>query len=360
MDTVRGYHDAGIRVAVCPSYMDQNKGIYANRDAFAAGLPEPLRRDFLGRLCDRPYSLSDYFGVIDRLLERLAPQLSAGSAALQLHPNGGQWCSDEALLGIRDYALAHGLRIHMHLLETKYQRRYAQDQWGCSFIRHYQEIGFLGPWVSFAHAVWLSDEDIALIAQSGAMVVNNPSSNLRLRSGTMPLKKLLRGGAVCALGMDGCAYDDDQDYLREMRTAMLNPGETGVNAGISPRDVMKMAVCGGAAVVGEGLAAGVIRSGAPADFVCFDLKKLGEFYMSPEVTPLELLVQRGTKHMIEAAYVGGVQVAGRSEPLKRRREEARARMRAAIEQAEAAHKPTDRSLLQAHIRAFYETWEERE
>ena len=55
-------------------------------------------------------------------------------------------------------------------IRDRYQAEYARRTWGKSFIQHYQDIGFLGPWVSFAHAVWLDEEDLQLIAASGVNV----------------------------------------------------------------------------------------------------------------------------------------------------------------------------------------------
>lgn len=130
---------------------------------------------------DKIMNMDEYFQLVEGICEDLADDIKAGWTEVQLHPNGGQWCSDEALLQMKEYALEHGMYIHLHLLETQYQAEYAKRTWGKSFIKHYKEIGFLGPWVSFAHAVWLDEEDLQLIAESGAHLITNPSSNLRLQ-----------------------------------------------------------------------------------------------------------------------------------------------------------------------------------
>jgi 5-methylthioadenosine/S-adenosylhomocysteine deaminase len=47
----------------------------------------------------------------------------------------------------------------------------------------------------------------------------NTSSNLRLRSGLPPVERFLRHGVRFGLGLDGMAFDDDEDALRELRVA---------------------------------------------------------------------------------------------------------------------------------------------
>lgn len=354
-----GYNAAGIRVILCPPYIDQNKGVYAQRDSFIASLPKDIGESFAKRIRDRILTVKEYLMLIDRLRDRLKEQIASGLVEIQLHPNGGQWCSDEALLKMKEYAVAHNMRMHLHLLETKYQRIYAKRKWGCSFIKHYHDIGFLGPFVSFAHAVWLSDDDIRLISDSGAKVINNPSSNMRLRSGVMPLKKLTEKGVVCGLGLDGCSFDDDQDYVREIRVAMLNMGQTGVNGGIDKLIPLKMATAGGAAITGGTLSSGVIQKGVRADFVCFNIKKLIKPYSDPEVSPLELLVQRGTKHTVDAAYVNGIKVYGAEACFSDKREEAERQLAEEIIRLRKAGTvlPDNSTIINA-VHDFYQGWEE--
>ncbi|MDR3295282.1 MAG: amidohydrolase family protein [Clostridiales Family XIII bacterium] len=121
-ETVRGYNDAGIRVALCPPYIEQNSLIYYGREAFLSALPADLRGEAMSLICDRPYSLDCYFEMLDRLAEKLRPQREAGMANILLHPVGGQWCGDESLLRIKAYSRTHAMPVHMHLLETRYQK----------------------------------------------------------------------------------------------------------------------------------------------------------------------------------------------------------------------------------------------
>ena len=68
---------------------------------------------------------------------------------IQVSPAGGQWCSDELIIRACEWARSRHTRVQMHMLETRYQRIYADKTWGKSFIRHLDDIGALG---RLAHA----------------------------------------------------------------------------------------------------------------------------------------------------------------------------------------------------------------
>lgn len=140
----KGYKDAGIRSILCPLYLDQNKRIYYDRDKFISDLPEPLRTNFVAGIHDKIMSMNEYFQLVEGICEDLADDIKAGWTEVQLHPNGGQWCSDKALLQMKEYALKHGMYIHLHLLETQYQAEYAKSRLpppdGCRRLNSYKNI----------------------------------------------------------------------------------------------------------------------------------------------------------------------------------------------------------------------------
>lgn len=304
----RGYLDAGVRCILCPLYLDQNKGIYLEREKFIRSLPEDTGRMFRAGIHDKLYEIEEYFALIDRLRERLKKEISDGMVEIQLHPNGGQWCSDEALLKMKEYALSHEMKIHMHLLETKYQAIYAQKQWGCTFIQHYKNIGFLGPWLSCAHMVWINGEDMDLLKEYGVVPVNNPSSNIRLRSGMFPLRELVKRNIPVGLGLDGCAFDDDQDYLREIRTAFYNMETAGAGSIIPNIIPIKMATVWGSRIADGRLSPGILSPGTDADFVCISLKELYRPYADESAGIVDLLLHRGRRETVQAVFVKGIKI----------------------------------------------------
>lgn len=354
VSAAKGYKDAGVRSILCPLYLDQNKRIYYNRNQFIDSLPEPLRSDFAAGIRDQIMSIDEYLELVEQIRDELKEEIEGGWTEIQLHPNGGQWCSDAALLRMKEHALSRQMYIHLHLLETQYQAEYARRTWGKSFIKHYQEIGFLGPWVSFAHAVWMDNEDLELIAASGAKLITNPSSNLRLRSGIFNMRRAGELDLLCGIGLDGCAFDDDQDYLREIRVAWLNNLHNGVDGDVNYLNVLKMATSKGAAVAAGKLSPGVIAQDHNADFVCISVDSIAKPYADSGLDPLALLVQRATRKSVEMTFVNGGMTWGREERFQQKESNAEEQICQIIHQLrEADSGKRDNSVILSHVHDFY-------
>ena len=185
----------------------------------------------------------------------------------------------------------YGLCGHIHCLETQgqtLQSRQYFGQDGC--IGMLRDTGFLGlPGTSLAHAVWLDDKEIAMVAAAGASIVHNPASNLRLGSGVAPLRAYRAAGVNIALGADGACSSDGQDMLEVMKlTTLLNTLDTReYRQWLEPKDVVRMATAGGYAAVDMAGKAGVLAVGAEADLCLYDLTALS---MLPLADPVGSLV----------------------------------------------------------------------
>ena len=137
--------------------------------------------------------------------------IAAAIASKQIDPAGVQWCSDEMLRRIGEAAERSGRRVHMHLLETRYQRNWADRTYPQGIVRYLDEIGLVNERVSFAHCIWLRPDEMDLIAARGATIVINTSSNFIVSSGLAPVAEMLRRGCRLAMGLDGLSFDEDED-----------------------------------------------------------------------------------------------------------------------------------------------------
>ncbi len=80
--------------------------------------------------------------------------------------------------------------------------------YGSTIPEHLRDLGYLSPRTSFAHAIWVSEGDIRLLAETGCRVAHNPASNLKLGSGIAPVRKYLDAGVPVGLGIDGANSSD--------------------------------------------------------------------------------------------------------------------------------------------------------
>src|ERR1700728_2604348 len=160
-------------------------------------------------------------------VEAIADATESAAFSVQFGPNGPQWCSDALLAAIADASRRTGRRVRMHLLETRYQRAFADRAYPEGVVLRLKALGLLSPRLTLAHCVHARPEELDLIAASGAVIATNPSSNLHLRSGVAPISEALKRGCRVALGVDASALDEDDDILREMRLGHFLHGGWG-------------------------------------------------------------------------------------------------------------------------------------
>ena len=190
---------------------------------------------------------------------------------VQYGPNGPQWCSDALLAAVAEASARTGRRIHMHLLETRYQRAYLDQAYPDGVVPHLDALGLLSPRLTLAHCVWARPDELALLAERGVTISVNTSSNLHLRSGVAPLAAMLGAGCRVALGLDGSALDEDEDALRELRLAHLLHVGTGFRVAASREKLLRAAFATGRFSVTNIDDGGVVAPGAPADLLLLEL-----------------------------------------------------------------------------------------
>jgi 5-methylthioadenosine/S-adenosylhomocysteine deaminase len=303
---IRGYRDAGIRVVFCIQMNDQNPLVYENLPSFLASLPSDLRESVQPLAVPAPIDRDAYFALYQGLYD-LYHDEQEHTIHLGLCPSGGQWCSDGLVLAMVQAAQKNGSRVHMHLLETKFQQMYAHRRWGKSFVQHLEEIGALGPWLTLAHMIWPELKDFSILSDRGVGVVHNPSSNLRLRSGIAPVDRIYAAGISLGVGLDGFALDNDQDYLRELRLAWFLGNKPGATAyQISAGDILNAGTSGGAAVsFGEDIRVGRLDTGYLADLILLDWEAVQGVWFSPGIEPVDVLLQQGSRRHIRHVMVNG-------------------------------------------------------
>ena len=171
---------------------------------------------------------------------------------------------------VGEYTAANGLRMHLHLSETEKEHNECIARHGKTPTKLFYDLGVLNTPTLAAHCVWVSDEDIALMAEKGVSAVHNPVSNLKLGSGVMPLNKMLSAGVNVCLGTDGVASNNRLDILREMQTAaILHKGVLLDPTATTASQMPRMATRNGAIAQGRE-DCGEIRIGARADMVLID------------------------------------------------------------------------------------------
>jgi cytosine/adenosine deaminase-related metal-dependent hydrolase len=151
--------------------------------------------------------------------------------------------------------------------------RYSLEHFGLTPGEYAQQLGWTGSDVWHAHCVHLDGAGIRSFAESGTGVAHCPSSNMRLGSGALPLRKLLDQGVAVGLGADGAASNDGCNLLHEARAALLLARVSESNPGaLSARAALELATAGGARLLGRD-DIGHLAPGMSADFISINVDR---------------------------------------------------------------------------------------
>ena len=178
----RAARDVGVRVGFAVSIRDRNPLIYGSSEKILTALPAEARRQ-IEAILPKPLEPKAYIAIV----EAVASAAAGPGFDVQFGPNGVQWCSDGLLAAIAEASRRTGRRIHMHLLETRYQRAWADAAHPAGVVKHLDALGLLSSRLTLAHCVWARPDELELLAERGVTIAINTSSNLHLRSGIAPV-----------------------------------------------------------------------------------------------------------------------------------------------------------------------------
>ena len=351
------YAEIGMRASYSFALRDQNRMIYAADEDFVASLPAALRAPTAAYLSAFVLPLSEQIGVFHALRARWA---DVPLLAIQIAPSNLHWLSDAALESAARMAEETRAPMHMHLLETPYQKEYARRRTGGSALAHIDGFGLVGPQLTIGHGVWMTADDVALLAERGGCLCHNCSSNLRLKSGTADLNAFLASGVPVALGIDEAGINDDRDMLQEMRLALTTHRPAG-HAAPSPTaaQVLRMATEHGAVTTPFAGRIGRLAPGMLADLALLDWRRVTWPWQDPALPLTDVLVRRAKAGAVETVIVGGVVVYHEGRFAKVDRDATLTEIARALSRPDTSAEAERRRLaaaLMEPVRDFYREW----
>lgn len=297
----RAASDVGVRVGFAVALRDRNPLVYGPSEPILAAMPQAAAEEIRSRFIRTPLPVAEQLALV----EAVASATDAPDFNVQYGPAAVQWCSDPLLRGIAEASARTGRRIHMHCLETRYQRAWADREFPDGIIRYLDSFGFLSPRLTLAHCTHARPDELELLAERGVTISVNTSSNLGIRSGIAPLAEMKARGVRVAFGIDGLALDEDDDALREMRLTHRLHGGWGFEVKVNRAETLTSAWRNGWFSVLNREDGGRIAVGEPADMILLDWAHVDEDRLAPRLDPRELLFARVTAGHIEEVIVGG-------------------------------------------------------
>lgn len=288
---MQAYADIGLRAAVAVSYTDVN---------FAASLPLELVPGLSDTLKPRrTAAVADVISHLEAFVSRWKgrhPLLSP-----MIGPSSLPRCSTELFEASVDLARRNGIGMQTHLLSGKSQVMIGKERYGGSTVEFLKRIGCLEDWASFAHSIWLSDEDVNIFGDSFAVAVHNPVSNMKLGAGIAPMPELRKAGAKIALGSDGASSADSQNMFETVKgAAILHRINHEQDDWILAEDALDMCWHGGAAAMRQKL--GRIEPGHAADLTVLHTRNM---FHAPKDQLAGQIVHSELGNSVDSVVVGG-------------------------------------------------------
>ena len=171
-----------------------------------------------------------------------------------------------------DFAQKNKLGMHVHISETKLEHEQSLQRHGKTPLAILDQYGVWERGGTAAHCVWVSDEDMDLMARKHVTAVHNPVSNLKLGSGVARVPKMLEVGVNVALGTDGVSSNNNADLFEEIKlAAMLHKGVSRDPMVVTAHQALEMATVNAARALGRNT--GVVAPGKVADLILVDFNR---------------------------------------------------------------------------------------
>ena len=353
-----------MRTAYSVYYRGQNRVVYHDDETFLSGLPADLADAVRRYLAATEITEDEYFSFFESFRESHGPEASGGLVSVLLSPSNAQWASDDFFFRTKELATRYGAAVHMHLVESWYQKEYGIRTWGKTPVAHLADLGFLGPELSCAHSVWLTEGDIELLADAGTTVCHNPSSNLRLKNGIAPVNAMITGGVNVAMGTDSTALNDDDDMLQEMRLASRLHRQPGLDRpALDTHQALRMTTANAARPTGFDGRIGVMEAGRYADMVLLDWDAMTAPYFegTGDVTAdaVNAVVYRGKSIHVDTVLINGEVVLRDGKFVKASEEAVTAELREQLSRPLEPETLSTRDMasrLIPYIHRFYDDW----
>ena len=232
-------------------------------------------------------------------------------------PHSAYMLSEEGLRATAESAASRGALVQIHVAEAALEDIAVREAHG-SVPALLAKLGMFDGRVLAAHAIHLSDSDIALFAAHGVGMAHCPGSNAKLASGIARIADLRAAGVSVGLGTDGPASNDDIDLWEELQlSAMFARLATGDSTVLTAADAFLLATRGGAAALGRS-DIGALEPGRWADLVHVDLDDPA-FACGldvPDVQLLSNLVWAAGSRRVRDVWVAGAQVIAEGESTR--------------------------------------------
>lgn len=340
------YAEVGMRAVIAP--MMSTRGLWQAIPGLYDALPEQLQATVDGMVAGP--------GEVSAEICRDALHNWSHDRArikLALGPTIPHHCDESFWHACRDLARDYDTLIQTHVAESKVQAIASQKLYGRTLTEFLDDQGILGPNFVAAHAIWLTESDMKLLADRGCSVSHNPMSNLRLGSGVAATVAMREAGVNVAIGTDTCTCADALNMFEATRLACTLSRVQGPDYTnwLETSQALEMATTAGAKALGWEGETGQIAPGFKADIVMLDLDQVTYW---PLNEPVNQIVFAETGGNVRDVMIDGRMVASGGDVVNVDVAKLRADVEAAVERQLPARETAKVTMekLAAHVGPF--------
>jgi 5-methylthioadenosine/S-adenosylhomocysteine deaminase len=223
-------------------------------------------------------------------------------------PHSGYALSRDALQRVSALVAADPMLVHTHIAEQPSEFDAVAAETGLTAVAYLDELGLLTDRTVAAHCVWVTPDDIELMAARRVSVAHCPASNGHHASGIAPVTAMREAGIRVGIATDGPASHDRLDLFDDMRTAIRLARIGAMDASVMPaRTALEMTTSEAAAAVGRP-DLGRLVAGSCADMVALDLDQPGFDPIFGDEALFDRIVWAGSPSAVRDVWVQGRQV----------------------------------------------------
>jgi 5-methylthioadenosine/S-adenosylhomocysteine deaminase len=304
--TLQAYRDAGVRTMFGLVCRDQNTIVHEEDETFLRRLPPELADEVRRSPMSLAWPLDRIFGTYAAMFKEWHDP--RGPIQIGVAPDWTPACSDELYIRSRRVADDHDTSMLTHAVETRSEAMFSVERYGKPAVQRLADIGVLTPRSVLEHFVWVTDDEMRIFADSGAVASNNAGSNLRLSSGICRLRDILNAGGRMAFGTDGISFSDHEDFFQEIRLAcyLQRIPRKFDEARLPSEQVMRAAAENGARAIGCENRLGSLEPGRLADLLLVKKDRIfyppGRYDRDPV---MDVILDRAESGDIDAVLVHG-------------------------------------------------------
>lgn len=218
-------------------------------------------------------------------------------------PHATDTCSTELLRTIRRLADDTGAKMFIHVAQSQEEVDAVRARGAMGAVSYLYDIGFLGPDVIAAHCLYVTTEEVSLLAGTGTHVAHCPVSNAKIEARIAPVDEMVRAGVSMALGTDCAPSNNGMDLFQEMRcAALLGKVQSADPMFLPAEEVVRLATSKAAQVLGLEQRIGSLEVGKRADVITIRTRSL---HVQPWNNPYGNLVYCCTGQDVDDVFVDG-------------------------------------------------------